>query len=39
VPGDLSAGLFGWRPRAFFHPDPPADAVPAGLTDEPGSAG
>jgi LemA protein len=39
VPGVLIAGLFGWRPRAFFDADPAADAVPAGLTDEPGSAG
>lgn len=34
VPGVLLAGVFGWRPRAFFDAEPAADAVPAGLTDD-----
>jgi LemA protein len=33
VPGALLAGLFGWRPRAFFDAEPGADAVPAALSD------
>ena len=38
VPGVLLAGVFGWRPRAFFDAEPAADAVPAGLTDDPSVA-
>jgi LemA protein len=36
VPGAFLAGLFGWRPRAFFDAEPAADAVPPGLVDGPG---
>ena len=36
IPGALLAGLFGWAPRAFFDAEPAADAVPAGLVDDPG---
>jgi LemA protein len=39
VPGALLAGIFGWRPRAFFDAEPAADAPPAGLGDEPGGDG
>jgi len=31
VPGVLLAGLFGWRPRAFFDAEPAADVAPRGL--------
>ena len=39
VPAVVLAELFGWRPRPFFDAEPAADAVPAGLTDRPGSTG
>jgi LemA protein len=39
VPAVLLAGLFGWRPRAFFDAEPAADVAPPGLTDSAGRPG